>query len=228
MKKLKTYLSQCLLALCCCVLFSSCFDLVEEIDLKSNGSGSIKATLNMSKSRTKVASLMKLKEINGIRIPSQSSITTEMQTIVKLLRATPGITNVQQHLDFNNYIVTISCSFNTVSALNSFSKTLATHFKSPMGNTNSYQYDSKSRVFTRNYTHSAALTKEFTRIPANDQQMFDGAFYTQITRFDLPVIAQKNKVAKISNTGKAVLLKVRATDIINGKANLANSISLKK
>ena len=207
MKKLNNYIRLCLMALACCVLFSSCFDLVEEIDLKANGAGTIKATLNMSKSRTKVASIMKLKEVNGIRIPTQASITSEMQTIVKMLRSTPGI---------------------SVSALNSFSKTLATHFKSPLGNNNSYQYDSKSRVFTRNYSHSAALTKEFSRIPTNDQQLFNAAFYTQITRFELPVTAQKNQSAKISNTGKSVLLKVKATDIINGKANLGNAITLKK
>lgn len=228
MKKLNNYIRLCLMALACCVLFSSCFDLVEEIDLKANGAGTIKATLNMSKSRTKVASIMKLKEVNGIRIPTQASITSEMQTIVKMLRSTPGISNVKQSLDFNNYIVTISCSFNSVSALNSFSKTLATHFKSPLGNNNSYQYDSKSRVFTRNYSHSVALTKEFSRIPTNDQQLFNAAFYTQITRFELPVTAQKNQSAKISNTGKSVLLKVKATDIINGKANLGNAITLKK
>src|SRR5690606_16589821 len=87
-----------LTALLCCLL-TSCFDLLEQIDINSQGSGTIKATLNLSKSSTKVASLMKLKEFNGIAIPSETDIRREMAQIVSKLKTTQGISDVQYELD---------------------------------------------------------------------------------------------------------------------------------
>lgn len=214
-----------LLLLTCC-LFSSCFDLVEEVDLKSNGSGTIKATLNLSKSKTKVASLMKLKSINGITIPSQTTITAETNSIVKLLKATPGISQVQHSLDFNNFVATVSCNFESIEALNSFSQTLAKHFKSPLGKNNSYSFNKATQVLTRSYKHSPTFNKEFAKMSESDRKLFADAFYTQITRFDKPVKAQQHQAAHISGNKKAVLLKLKATDIINGNASIANTITL--
>lgn len=217
---------QLFLLLFTCVLFSSCFDLIEEIDLKSDGSGKIKATLNLSKSKTKVASLMKLKSVNGITIPSQTTITDEANTIVKLLKATPGISQVQHSLDFTNFVATVSCNFESIEALNSFSQTLGKHFKSPLGNNNSYQYNKSTQVLTRSYKHSPNFNKEFAKMSENDRKLFADAFYTQITRFDKTVKSQNHKAGRISDTKKAVLLKLKATDIVNGNASIANTITL--
>ncbi|UIR57502.1 hypothetical protein LZQ00_06700 [Sphingobacterium sp. SRCM116780] len=225
MKKLKSY--YVLFALICsCTLFTSCFDFIEEINLKTDGSGTIKATLNLSKSSTKVASLMKLKSVNGIQIPSKEKIKKETEDMIRILKNTEGISQVQHSLDFNNYIATVSCNFASVRALNSFSKALATHFKSSLGTNNSYAYDTKTRVFSRSYTYAPAINKEFSRISEADKKFFNDAFYTQIIRFDQTVKAQQHAAGKISSSAKAVLLKLKATDLITGKASLANAITL--
>ncbi|VTP97448.1 hypothetical protein [Sphingobacterium daejeonense] len=109
---------------------SSCFDIVEEINMKSDGSGAIVGTLNMSKSRTKVSSLMKLDKIDGFKIPNQAEIRKQVTTLVQLLKNTKGISNVKYKLDFTNYIASISCDFQDVNALNAYTATLAKHFKS--------------------------------------------------------------------------------------------------
>src|SRR5690606_1097466 len=86
-----------------CLTLSSCFDLVEQIDMNHQGAGTIKATLNLSKSRTKVASLLKMKQFNGIHIPSEATIKQEMEQVVRTLKSTAGISGVQYNLDFHNY-----------------------------------------------------------------------------------------------------------------------------
>lgn len=211
-----------------CMALSSCFDLVEQVDMKTDGSGAIKATLNMSKSRSKVASLMKLKSVNGINIPSEATIKKEMETAVKLLRNTTGISNVQYNLDFNNYIATISCDFQSINALNDFTKTLSKQFNSQITSYNSYEFNNNTQSFKRNYTYMPSIGKEFSKLSAEDRKIFDEAYYTNIVRFNSPVKSSSHQEAKIASNRKAVLLKVKATDLITGKANLSNQITLTK
>ncbi|MFD2539158.1 hypothetical protein [Sphingobacterium chuzhouense] len=209
-----------------CLTLSSCFDLVEQIDMNHKGAGTIKATLNLSKSRTKVASLLKMKRFNGIDVPSETDIKQEMEKVVGTLKSTRGISDVQYNLDFNNYIATLSCSFENVQALNDFSKTLSAQFKIQITSYNSYRYDSASQTFTRSYTYAPNLSKEFSKIPNEDKNLFADAYYTNIIRFDKNVQSQRHKGAKISANKRAVLLKVKAVDLINGSTNLTNTITL--
>lgn len=225
MIKLKSF-SLLFTLICCCGLLTSCFDFIEDINLNANGSGNIKATLNLSKSSTKVASLMKLKSVNGIQIPTKEKIKSETEDMIRILKNTAGISQVQYSLDFNNYIATVSCHFASVSALNNFSKALGTHFKSALGNNNSYTYNAHTGTFIRTYTHSPVLSKEYARISETDRKYFNDAYYTQIVRFDKTVKSQQHASAKISSSAKAVLLKLKATDLASGKASLANTITL--
>lgn len=211
-----------------CLTLSSCFDLVEQIDMDYRGAGSIKATLNLSKSRTKVASLLKMKRFNGIDIPSETDIKQEMEKVVRTLKSTQGISNVQYNLDFNNYIATLSCNFENIQALNDFSKTLSSQFKIQITSYNSYRYDPASLTFTRSYTYTPNLAKEFSRIPNEDKNLFADAYYTNIIRFDKNIQSQRHKDAKISANKRAVLLKAKAVDLINGSTNLTNTITLVK
>ena len=196
--------------------------------MNHQGSGQIKATLNLSKSRSKVSSLMKLKQFNGINIPSEAQIRQEVQQIVQELKATEGISEVQYQLDFNNYIASLSCHFDDVQALNTFSKTLSSKFKIPITSYNSYSYNRSTQTFKRSYQYSPAMGKEFAKIPTNDQQLFADAYYTNIMRFDKTIQAQAHTQAKVSANKQAVLLKVKATDLATGKVKLSNTITLTK
>lgn len=211
-----------------CLTLSSCFDFVEQIDMTHRGAGTIKATLNVSKSRTKVASLLKMKQFNGIEIPSETTIKKEMQQVVRTLKATPGISNVHYSLDFNNYIATLSCHFDNVQALNDFSKALSAQFKTQITSYNSYRYDATSQTFNRSYTYTPHLAKEFSKIPNDDKNLFADAYYTNIIRFDKNIQSQSHKNAKISANKQAVFLKVKALDLINGSTHLTNTITLVK
>lgn len=205
---------------------TGCFDVVEDINLKSNGSGSIKATFNLSKSKTKVASLMKLDKVDGMKIPSKTEVQNEVNTVVKLLKQTQGISNVQYTLDFNNFIATLSCDFTNVAALNSFTKTLSSHFKTKVSSYSSYSYDPKTKVFARSYTYSDEAKKGLSKLKPENQKSFGDAYFTSIYRFQDNVIKQDNKIGKVAGSKKAVMMKVGILDLVNGKANLSNKIAL--
>lgn len=210
-----------------CITLTGCFDVVEEVYLKSSGAGTIKATFNLSKSKTKAASLMKLDKVDGIKVPSKAEIQQEMAAVVKILRQTTGVSNVQHSLDFDNFIATLSCDFTDVAALNSFTKTLSTHFKTKLSSYSSYAYDPKSKVLVRDYTYSAEAKKGLTKLKMENQKSFGDAFYTSIYRFQDDVIKQDNKAGKVAGNKKAVMMKVGVLDLVNGNVSLSNKINLK-
>jgi len=209
-----------------CGLLTGCFDLLEDINIKNDGSGTIKATLNLSKSSTQVASLMKLKSVNGIKIPTSDDIKSETEAMIRILKSTKGISNVQYQLDFTNYIASVSCNFTSIDALNAFSKAVSTHFKSTLGENNNYSYNPHAGKFTRSYTYSPTIGKEYAKISQTDKKLFDEAYYTQIIRFEKTIKSQKHTQAKISSNSKAIFLKLKATELVNGNASLANTIIL--
>jgi predicted amino acid racemase len=63
---------------------------------------------------------------------------------------------------------------------------------------------------------------------SDNTTQFADAFYTQIVRFEKPVIAQVNNQAKVAGNKKGVLLKLLFTDLVYGKSTLANKITLTK
>ncbi|WP_312186061.1 hypothetical protein [Sphingobacterium sp.] len=226
-RKLKRfYLSICVVLMA--LTLSSCFDFVEQIDLKSDGSGHIAATLNLSKSKTKVSSLMKMKSIKGIQIPSQADMEKEIKAAVQLLKQTKGISNVQYKTDFTNYIVHISCDFSRIESLNAFSDILASRFRTKISNSNRYYYNAQTKVFERKFVASTDWKTKFNQLGSDNTTQFADAFYTQIVRFEKPVIAQVNNQAKVAGNKKGVLLKLLFTDLVYGKSTLANKITLTK
>ncbi len=224
--QMNLYMLRFVAALVACAFLSSCFDIVEDVTLKGNGSGSIKATANLSKSRTKVASLMKLDKVDGVKIPKEADIRKEMGEVVVLLRKTPGISNVKETLDFDNYIATLSCDFTSVSALNAFTTTLSKHFKANFSGYSSYAYDAKTGTFERKSAYNAEAKKKLDQLSAESKKSFSDAFYSAIYRFEKPVKSVSNNQAKISSNKKATMLKVSALQVMEGKVNLSNKIQL--
>jgi len=222
MKILKQSVIALIVLLCC----SSCFDIVEEASITKSGAGQIKATLNLSKSKTKVASLLLLDQVNGVKIPSKAEVQTQMNTLSKLLQQTPGISNVKQQLDWTNYIASISCDFSDIKALNTFQKTLSEHFKVKVAGYSTYDYDVKAKKLTRTYQHDIALKNAYNKLKGDNKEAFREAYYTSIFRFEQPVKSQSNKVAKLSPNKTAVMLKTEILNLINGQVSLGNTIQL--
>ncbi|WP_433902094.1 hypothetical protein [Sphingobacterium puteale] len=229
--ELKGLVNRLCMALCALVTvftLSGCFDFVEQIDLKPNGSGHIAATLNLSKSKTKVSSLMKMKSIKGIQIPTQAEMEKEIRAAVQMLKQTKGISNVQYRTDFTNFIVNISCDFSQIESLNAFSDILANRFKTKISNSNRYYYNVQTNIFERKFVASNTWKAKFNQLGSDNTAQFADAFYTQIIRFEKPLASQENSKAKVAGNKRGVLLKLLFTDLVYGKSTLANKITLTK
>lgn len=209
-------------------ILSSCFQVVEEITLNNDGTGEVLLTINLSQSKTKVASVMLLDSVQGYKVPSRQKIQQELNEAVAYLRKTEGISNVKSTADFNNYIATISFSFKDVSNINNITKSILAKQKIKSANNSSYSYNKATKTFSRKYLAVANAKTEFNKLKSQDKAVFNGATYTSIYRFESPVTTTTNPASNISKSKKAVMLKSSIVDLINGKINVSNQIQLSK
>ncbi|WP_298478449.1 hypothetical protein [uncultured Maribacter sp.] len=213
----------------CISLCTSCFEILEEIKLNKDGSGTIMVTLNMSKSKTKLASLMLLDSINGYKIPSEDEIDESFKDVLYHLEKTPGISNIKKTKDFENYVFTISCDFKNVDNVNAIFKDLIkkqnknnyTNFT-----TTNLSYNTSTNVFRRHFTYDDAIKKSFNNLKTEDRKVFDDASYTCIYRFENKVKNVSNINAKVAPNKGAVFLKIDALSLILGEKNVENKIEL--
>ncbi len=214
--------------LCLPFLFSSCFEIIEEINMNADGSGTMTITVNMSQSKTKLASIMLMDSINGYKVPQRPTIQKEINEAVAKLKAMPGISNVKSTTDFNNYIASISFSFKEVSNVNTISRKILEDQKIKTTNISTYSYNKATATFARDYKYYPSAKSEFNKLKKEDREIFKTATYTNICRFPLPIAKHNNQLAKISKSQKAIMQRSSVMDLINGSVSVADQIQLSK
>ena len=100
------------------LFLTSCFDILDKVNIKADGSGDYTLILNASKSKTRIASLSKMETVNGKKIPKKSEIEAKINQAAHIFKSTPGISNVKTSMDFDNYIIKLSCSFKKIENIN--------------------------------------------------------------------------------------------------------------
>ncbi len=204
-------------------LLTGCFDLVEEITIHNNGSGTFVFEANLSQSKTKIKTMMALDSMDGIKIPSIKELNKEMDKAKGILLASDGISNFTESRNFDDFIFSSHFDFRDVTCLN---KALSTLFKafnpgvSPPEN--SYQFD--NHTFTRKNDYNGR--QEIKKIQKKEIALLGSANMTCIYRFDTDIKEFSNKDAKLSKSGKALFLKLPIPDLVNGTKNISNTIKL--
>ncbi|WP_255431002.1 hypothetical protein [Pedobacter sp. N36a] len=196
--------------------------------MAADGSGTVNLTLNLSASKTKVASLMLLDSVNGYKVPSKQQIQKEMEEAVAYLRKSHGISNVKKTMDFENYIATVSFAFKNVSNINHVNQNVLKKLKIRAINNSSYSFSPETGIFQRKYLPAKEALVEYNKLKPEVKNVFKEASYTSIYRFERPVAVNTNPLSKISKTKKAVMLNAGIMGLINGKTNISNQITLAK
>ena len=212
----------------CLLAMTACFDVIDEISLNADGSGEYMLTLNLSKSRSRVASIMLMDSIRGIRVPSKEEIRLEILKFADFFDRQEGITDVTHVIDFENYIFKIGFHFESVDNINSaIDKLIVANEKGVKPFYLRYDYDRENQTFSRLYEAPEANEKNFEKLSEEDRGFLNEAIYISIYRFPDEVERVTNRRARISGSGKAVMLRSSATDLFRGSTDLTNTIHLK-
>ena len=97
--------------------FNSCIEIIDDISIKNDGSGTLKYTVNLSSSKIKINSILALDSLEGKKVPSLSEIQERIISFKSKLEAKPGMSNVTLDYNFTDYIFKLQCDFTNVNAL---------------------------------------------------------------------------------------------------------------
>jgi len=208
------------------ILFlTSCVELIDDLKINLDGSGTFKYTLNLSSSKTKVSSILALDSLNGKKVLSKTDIQEKILNFKKSLIQQEGITNVVITEDYENYIFKILIDFKNVEDLEKGLKTSINklyEFKQ-------YNHDwisFKDKTLVRDLPNFYdVITTDFIGL---DIDKLKTGSYTSITRFNTTINNFENKNCIKSKTNTALMIKVTPDIVFNNTKIFNNSITLDK
>ncbi len=205
--------------------FTSCFEVVEDITFKNDGSGILKIIINLSQSKNEINSLMKLDSSSGYKIPNEKELNSYLDQALKTLKTSEGLSNVSIKRDFKKWIFEIKTDFKTTQNLESGLKNIYSDFSGgkPFTFRNKLIFDGKT--LEREVQNLDENTRKQLNKPA-EKRIFANAKYITIYRFESTIEKNSNSRAKISPSKKAIMLQSNVLNIINGKETIKNIIKL--
>lgn len=209
--------------LCFVFLFQSCFEVIEEVKMKDDGSGHFNFVINFSQSKTKINSILKMQKVNGYIIPSKEEIIKEASKIEELAQNTTGISNVKTNIDLTNYIFTIDLDFQKISNLNSVFLKLKNSKKINSAIATDY-FTFNDKKFVR--SQKVPIKALYDKLEKADKEVFQTAKYTAVYKFDSTIKSFSNKNAVTSKSNKAIKLNGSVINVINGSEKIENTITL--
>lgn len=210
---------------CICTSLTSCFDIIDKISLRADGSGEYAVILNASKSKTRLQSISKMETINGKKVPKKSEIESKVNQASNVFKSVPGISNVKTSLDFDNFIIKLSCNFKKIENINAGLEQLKA--KNIIGKTvptQLYKQNVAEKTFIRNKIGS--YKNEYDKLSKADKEVFSDATYTSILQFENVIKSQTNNSYTVSPNKKAIKLNGNILDFILQKKQIQNTISL--
>lgn len=206
------------------ILFlTSCFDILDKVNVKADGSGEYSLILNASKSKTRLASISKMETINGKKVPKRTEIEAKINEAARIFKTVPGISNVKTSMDFDNYIIKLSCNFKKIENVNSGLEQLkARNILGEMIPTNIYMHNPAKKTFVRNKINT--FKSDYDKLSSSDKEVFNNAKYTSVLQFENTVKSQSNNAYLLSPNRKAMKLEGNILDFILQKKQTQNTI----
>lgn len=205
------------------LLLTSCFDILDKVNVKADGSGEYSLILNSSKSKTRLASISKMETVNGKKVPKKAEIEAKINEAARIFKTVPGISNVKTSMDFDNYIIKLSCNFKKIENVNAGLEQLkAKNILGKMIPTNIYSHNPQSKSFTRNKINT--FKSDYDKLNAADKEVFNNAKYTSVLQFENTVKSQSNNTYQLSPNKKAMKLEGNILDFILQKKQTQNTI----
>ncbi len=208
------------------LIFTSCIEIIDDISINSDGSGTFKYVVNLSDSKLKVNSILALDSLDGKKVPSISEIKSIVAEYKQKLELKEGISNVKVETDYVNFILKFQCDFVNVNDLQNAIKEIAIEkdkkqeFKEMQENWLTWDGSKLTRSVP-------TLTAETTqKLKKEEADALKTGTYTSITRFDRLIDKFENPKATLSKSNLACMIKTNPHALIQNLSILENTIYL--
>lgn len=207
---------------------TSCVEIIDDLTLNLDGSGTFKYNINLSSSKIKINSILALDSLDGKKVPSLNEIKEKINSVREKLESEPGLSHVSITADYVNYIFKLSCDFASLDELQAAIKTIAS---SENSGKEIPELDHNWLIFSGKTLERSVpkiTIQKSKEIKDNDREMLKSGSYTSITRFENEIEKFENSKAKLSANKKAIMLRTDPYSLTQNPNLLDNTIYLKK
>jgi hypothetical protein len=205
-----------ILAFCCCLLLTSCFEITERIKHHEDQSGEYTLMVNFSKSWFKTKSAIWLEEVDGVKIPNEKEITQKLEDFKTKASKIEGISNITTKTDFDNYVFIIKLNYANLKGLNAVVNTINNQ-------RDQIHFSGSGKKFER--MASYPIPEKLLKDPKKKKDLEEASIIAIYT-FDNDVLTTDNINSKISKNKKTVFLKQSMYSVLKKSALMNNTIQL--
>lgn len=208
--------------------FTSCIEIIDDLAINEDGTGTFKYTVNISSSKVKLNSYLALDSLDGKRVPSLDEIKGYVDDVITSLKKQEGISNLTIESNYTDFIFKLKLDFNSVENLQSAIKAVA-------------QENSKKRYLEAlshnwlNHTKESLVRsipkmniQRAKNLSAEEIKLLKEGTYTSITRFTNDVARFDNSNAILAKNKKAVMVRTDMYSLSQKMQLLDNTIYLNK
>jgi hypothetical protein len=205
---------------------TSCIEIIDDVTVNNDGSGSLKYAINLSASKVKINSILALDSLEGRPVPSKEELEERIVSFKKKLASKTGISNVVVESNFEDYIFKLSCDFASVQALQHAVKEVVME-ETKEKNLEGMDHDWLLWDGNKLSRSIPEITLDRTRnLKPEDAELLKQGNYTSITRFQRPVEKFENTSAVLSKNRLAVMVKTNPYLLTQDNDLLENTIYL--
>jgi len=204
------------LALFCCLLLTSCFEITERIKHHSDQSGEYTLMVDFSKSWFKTKSAIFLEEVDGVKIPNEQEIAQKLEDFKSKASKIDGISNVTTKTDFENYVFIIKLNYANLKALNAVVNTINNQ-------RDQIHFSGSGKTFER--IASYPIPEKTVNDPKKKKDLEEASIISIYT-FDKDILSVNNANSKISTNKKTVFLKQSMYSVLKKSTLMNNTIQL--
>lgn len=207
-------------------LLSSCIELIDDLTIHNDGSGTFKYIINLSSSKIKVNSILALDSIDGKKVPSMGEIKSKINNFAATLRVQEGISNVELTINDVDLIIKLSFDFKSIS---NFQNGLKVAIIASSNTKNSEELNQNwlswdGKILKRNIPLLSLTISD--QLKETDLDLLKSGSYTSINRFDRPIEKVEKMNSKINPSRTASMLKVNTYDLQKNYSLIDNCIYL--
>lgn len=209
-------------------LMTSCIEIVDDLQLNEDGSGTLKYNINLSASKVKLNSYLALDSLDGKKVPSISEISAKLDGWLEELKEQKGIRSATLESDFTQFIFRLKVDFDQVSDLENGIKAIIRKHDEK-GNVKGLEHIWLSYAENQLVRKSPnAYENRARKLKPDEIDLLKQGSYTSIIRFPKEISESTNPNAKISKNRMAVMVRQNAYQLILNHDLLDQTIHLKE
>lgn len=207
------------------ISLSSCIEIIDDLSINADGSGSLQYIVNLSSSKVKINSILALDSLDGKKVPELDDIKNKFNEIVTSLKTKEGIEKVEFTPNYDDFIIKLKIDFASIPQLqNAVRSIIKEENESEIEGLEQNWLTYDSLVFNRSVP--PIFIEKSKTINLKDRELLNEGTYTSITRFDKIVNRCERADSKISANRKNVMIRANVLSLTKNPDLLDNTIYL--